>query len=67
MTARTFKQHELRRAFAVLAAEGKSPACVDLLPGGIARIHLQAPSPLASADTDAMKREATEWDAACAS
>ena len=67
MTARSFKQHELKRALAVLAAEGKSPECLDLLPGGVARIYLKAPSPVASNDTEAMERERAAWDAACGS
>ena len=63
MTARVVKANELYRVLDVLQARGIVPPAVDLLPGGLVRLHAVAPVTSADPSQDLKAAEAA-WDAA---
>ena len=61
MAARVVKKHEIKRMLDEAAARGTPIVCIDLLPGGVHRFHLTAPS---AVNDDGADQESKAWDAA---
>ncbi len=60
MAARVVKANELNRVLDVLERRGVVPTTVDLLPGGLVRLHRVSPG----ANDTGSDEESKAWDAA---